>query len=747
MSNQPSTPSSEDQQLIHFDPTTPQVWDRLQSPRPYMQPGLQEGTGSLAAYWQVLLRRRWTVLAIMVVITVLVALNSFRTKPVYKSTARIEVESDTPPMQMLNQVYQQTQTDQDFLRTQIQILQTDNLAWRTIEQLGLAQNPAFVGVVNGKGPDPETRKVQLVRMFKGQLSVDLIPGSRIIIVGFESTDAHLAARVVNALVDNYTEYNFRQKYDATRQAAGRMEQQLDELKAKVETSQRDLVDYQRKHAIVDIGDKQNVIEQRLSQLSTDLTQAQNDRIEREAIYNQVKSNPERVHAASQSDLLQRLQEKRADLHSQYVEALNQYGPNYPKVVRLAKEVADSEAAIVNEKQGAVEHYYNDYVAAKSREHLLAQAVAQQKDELGNFNQLLVEHNILKGEFETNQQLYQKLLEHLKDATVSAGLRSTNIHIVDPALAPLGPIRPRTSLNIAIGLLIGLMLGAMMAFIQEALDSSLKNPEDVEMLIAAPALACIPAEAQTRAERLLPANNNKRHKTNGNGRTSIALLQGATSGLSEAYRALRTSVLLSSAGHAPQSVLITSASAGEGKTNTAVNLALALAQCGSSVLLIDCDLRRPCISRLLKIGNQRGMSTFLTGNSTIEEVIQPYKPQPNLSVITSGPIPPNPAELVSSEPMAAMLQQLRGRFKHIVVDSPPLLVVTDATILATLVEGSVLVVESGVTPKKLVLRARKVLDNANARVLGVVLNKVRLHHDGYYDSYYRGYYHETKEAEV
>src|SRR5581483_4285135 len=274
--------------------------------------------------------------------------------------------------------------------------------------------------------------------------------------------------------------NFRQKYDATRQAAGRMEQQLDELKAKVETSQRELVDYQRKHAITDLGDKQNVIEQRLAQLSTDLTQAQNDRIEREATYNQARANPDRIHAGAQNDLLRTLQGKQADLHSQYVEALNQYGPNYPKVVRLAKEVADAEAAVSNEKRASVDHYYSDYVAAKNREQLLAQAVAQQKDELGNFNQLLVEHNILKGEFETNQQLYQKLLEHLKDATVSAGLRSTNIHIVDPALAPLGPIRPRTSLNITIGLLIGLIFGGMMAFIQEALDSSLKNPEDVEM---------------------------------------------------------------------------------------------------------------------------------------------------------------------------------------------------------------------------------------------------------------------------
>ncbi len=737
--------SSDDQQIIPFDPAIPQVWDRPQPSRPYAQPIVQDGSGSLAGYCQILLRRRWTVLAVVVVITTLVALKSFKTKPVYKSAARIEVESDTPPVQMLNQVYQQIQTDQDFLRTQIQILQTDNLAWRTIEQLGLAQNSAFGGVENSKAPDSDTRKMQLVRKFKGQLSVDLIPGSRIIVAGFESTDPHLAARVVNALVDNYTEYNFRQKYDATRQAAGRMEQQLDELKAKVENSQHELVDYQRKHAIVNIGDKQNVIELRLSQLSTNLTQAQNDRIEREAIYNQVKANPERVHAATQSDLLPRLQEKLADLHSRYVEAVNQYGPNYPKVARLGQEVADAESAVAGERQNSVDHYYNDYLAAKNREQLLSQAVAQQKDELGNFNQLLVEHNILKGEFETNQQLYQKLLEHLKDATVSAGLRSTNIHVVDPALPPLAPIRPRTTLDIAIGLLIGIILGAMMAFIQEALDSSLKNPEDAELLIAAPALASIPAEGQTRTSRLLPTSDNKRLKGTGNGRTGIALLQGATSGLSEAYRALRTSVLLSSAVRAPHSVLITSASAGEGKTNTAINLALALAQCGSSVLLVDCDLRRPCISRLLDIPNQRGMSTYLTGNNKIEEVIQQYKLQPNLSVVPSGPIPPNPAELISSELMMAMLRDLRGRFKHIIVDSPPLLVVTDATILSSLVEGAILVVESGVTPKKLVLRARRALDSANARVLGVVLNKVRFHHDGYYDSYYRGYYHEAKES--
>jgi len=674
----------------------------------------------------------------MVVVTIFVALSTFKTKPVYKSVARIEVEPDTPQIPVLNDVYQQSQGDQDFLRTQIQIIQTDNLAWRTIEQLGLTQNPAFVGKVDPKAVNSDERKVGLVRMFKSQLSVELIPGSRIVVVGFESTDPHLAARITNALVENYTDYNFRQKYDATRQAAGRMEQQLDELKAKVETSQRELVEYQRKNAIVDVGDKQTVIEQRLSQLSTDLTQAQNDRIEKEAIYNQFQSNAERVNGLSQSDPLQHLQDKLNDLRGQYVEASNQYGPNYPKVLRLGKDIAEVESQMTAERQRTVERYHNVFISAKNREQLLATAVAQQKDELGAFNKLQVEHNILKREFETNQQLYQKLLEHLKDATVAAGLRSTNIHVVDPALPSLGPIRPRTSLNLMIGFLVGLILGAMMAFVQEALDSSLKTPEDVESLISAPALAQIPAHTQSK-ERALSADGTKQLDA-GNGASGIALLDSSASALSEAYRALRTSVLLSVASRAPQSVLVASASAGEGKTNTAVNLAMALAQCGSSTLLIDCDLRRPCVSRMLDIDNQRGMSTFLTGNDKIEDVIQQYAPQQNLWVVPSGPIPPNPAELISSETMDAMLQSLRGRFKHIVIDSPPLLLVTDATILATLVEGVVLVVESGVTPKKLVLRARRVLDSANARILGVVLNKVRLHHDGYYKSYYRGYNH-------
>lgn len=582
--------------------------------------------------------------------------------------------------------------------------------------------------------------MQLIRGFKRQLSVDLVPGSRVIMVGFESTDQHLASRVANALVDNYTDYNFRQSYDATRQAAARMEQQLDELKAKVEKSQGDLVDYQRRYAIVNVGDKESVVEQRLSQLSTDLTQAQNDRIEKEAAYNQIKSTPDKVPSSAQNELLQKLQEKYAELRGQYVEALDQYGPNYPKVITLQQQLAEAESQVKAEHLSIINKIHNDYTAAQSREALLTQAVGQQKEELGNFNRLLVEHNMLKGDYDTNQQLYQRLMQRLKDATVSAGLRSTNIHLVDSALAPTVPVRPNKLLNLGVGLLLGMIFGVTLALVQEALDNSLRSPEDVESLIATSALAMIPVGAQSRAERLLLINGTGHPERNGNGMPSFPVVHSSSSALSEAYRALRTSVLLSLASRAPQSVLLTSASSGEGKSSIAVNLALALAQCGGSVVLLDCDLRKPTIATVLDLPNAHGMSTYLSGNDNLEDVLQYSLSIPNLSIISSGPIPPCPAELLSSELMQRLLEDLRGRFQHVIIDSPPLLAVTDATILSALVDGVVLVVESGVTPKKLVARARKILDSANARLLGVALNKVQIQHDGYYGAYSTGYYY-------
>jgi len=702
----------------------------------------------LRAYWQILNRRRWTVLTVVLTLTTLVAIVSFKMKPIYRATARVSVEAEAPNIQTLNNLYQGLPTDPAFLQTQVNVLNSDNLAWQTIQPLGLGENPEFNPISQqskaGSWHSPTAIQDRLIRAFKRHLRVDLMRDSRVLEVNFESVDPGLAARVANTLVANYAEYNFRTRYDATRQASGWMEQQLDELKAKVEKSQQALVDYQREHAIANVSDRQNVVEQQLADQTKDLTEAQSARAQKEALYDLVRSNEKQVALVADNALLQRLEEKYADLKAEYVEALGQYGPNFPKVVRIRNQVAENESLIDRECKRMVVRIRNDYNAALRREKLLAAAVAQQKIEVGRLNQLLIEHNILKREAESNQQLYDSLMKQLKDATVSAGLRATNVHVVDQALAPSVPVRPNKLLNIAVGLLVGLILGVTLAFVKEGLDDSVKSAEELERAVGLATLAAIPRESaiQPPSTWLL---SRKASRSTPEGKVELAVLHRPASALAESFRALRTSVLLSTAPRPPQVLLVTSAQPKEGKTCITLNLALTLAQRGSQVLIIDADLRRPDIARVLDLASQEGLSSFLAGSHGLEAALQQSEALPNLWILPAGPRPPNPAELLSSPTMEQLLQGLRGRFDHIVLDSPPALWVTDATVLSRFVDGVILVVESRVSARGAVLRAHRILESAGAKIVGAVLNKLDLERDGYYGSYYRYYRHYYPET--
>ena len=698
---------------------------------------------SLATYWNVLLKRRWTVVTATLVLTTLAVIASYRMTPIYRATARVEVEADTPLIQSLSDLYQKAEADDAFLQTQIQVLKSDNLAWRTIQELRLAENPAFLRQPLTPAADRERRKLGLIDAFRVRVNVQLVPRTRMLLVGFESSDPRLAAEVASALVNNYVDYNFREKYDATRQASGWMEQQLDELKAKVEKSQQALVGYERQNQIVNTSDKQNVLEQMLSDVSRDLTNAESERIQKESLYRQVLANRAQVAALAHSELLQKLEEKAADLRGQYTEVTAQYGPKFPRAVRLQQQLGEYQSQITREQNRVIERVRTDYNAAVSRESLATQAFARQKEELGRLNQLLVQHNILQREFESNQQLYQSLLQRLKDATVSAGLRSTNIHVVDSALPPTTPIRPRRPLNIALGLLGGLVLGVICAFAQEGLDRSIHSADQVESLLLAPALAVIPLDRSSRpAARGLMSRLQNRRPARRQSEVALTVVHRPKSVLAESYRALRTAVLLSSAPAAPKTLLVTSAHMGEGKSVTALNLAQAMAQRKGPVLIMDCDLRKGSVARALDLNVEKGVSSVLTGTDVLDEALQQCPEQANLWVLPCGPVPPNPAELLGSDSMAELWKQLRSRYEHIIIDSPPVLLVTDATILSNLADGVILVAESGKTPRAALLRTRRILDDAGARILGVALNKLDQRHSGYYDyGYYRyGYHH-------
>lgn len=701
----------------------------------------------LRAYFQILRKRLWTVLTVTFVLATGAAIISFKMLPVYEATARVAVEAEAPQIQSLSDMSRQLPTDDAFLLTQVNVLRSDNLAWRTIQQLRLGEIPEFAlpaKVKKAHGVDASVAaQSRLIEVFRKHLRVELVRFSRMIEVSFESWDPQLAAKVANAMVANYAEYNFHMRYDATRQASEWMEQQLDELKAKVEKSQKAMVDYERDNAIVNISEKQTVAEQRLADLSKDLTNAQSDRMGKESLYESVRSNESQVALIAQNELLQRLEEKNADLKAQYVDALGQSGPNFPKVVRLRDQVNEIQSIIDRERKRILARARNDYQASVGREKLLSLAVAKEKADVGKLSQLLIEHNLLKREFETNQQLYADLLRRLKDATVSAGLKATNVQVVDQALVPAVAVRPKRLLNIFLGLAAGLLLGVVLAFVQEGMDNSVKTVEDIERLIGTPALAVVPA-ANPISPRSFWLRSGKDESPAPGGDVALVVLQNPTSAMAESYRTLRTAILLSSAPHPPQALLVTSAQPGEGKSCTCLNLALGLAQRGNPVLIIDADMRRPAIGPRLSLPQEKGLSTFLSGAHGLDMALCQVESVPNLWAIPSGPRPPNPAELLSSSSMEKLLQAMRQRFAHVVVDSPPLLWVTDATILSALVDGVVLVAESGVTARGALLRAQRILQNSGAKILGTVLNKMDLRHDGYYGyysgSYYRGYYH-------
>jgi succinoglycan biosynthesis transport protein ExoP len=702
----------------------------------------------LRANWDVLVKHRLLVVAIAFVLTALVTLYSFKTQPVYQATAVVEVDAEVPFIQTLNDLFRNgSGDDSTFLSTQVGVLQSGTLAWQTIQQLDLGKLPEFGGAAARQSEvigTPDSARIALVRAFKSRLRVQNRKDTRILEVSFESNSPSVAASTVNALIHNYIEYNISTKYDATRQATGWMERQLEELKVKVEKSQQALVDYERQNNMVNIGDKQSVADSRLQDLTKDLTAAQIERLQKESLYSVVRSDDSQMgFLAGPGSVLANLQSKEVELSEQYADAVTHYGPNYPAVVRLAERLKQLDSLIGTARKRAVEGVRRDYGAAQARERLLERAVTEGKTEVGRMNQLSIQYNLLKREFETNQQLYQSLLERLKDANVSAGLRATNIHLIDKADAPNGPIRPNKTRNVGFGLAAGLILGIALAFAREAVDNTVKGAWEVEKLVSAPALAIIPMSGTVRRRpsyRFPFLRKSPGQRVNNNRFVELAVMTDPNSAVAEAFRTLRTSILLSTAERPPQILLVTSAQPNEGKTSTTTNLAFTLAQKGSRVLMVDTDLRRPGIAKLLGLSSGKGLSSVLTGASEVRDAVVRVEDFPNLWVMTSGPLPPNPAELLCSPRMESVLREMREDYDHVVLDSPPVLPITDATILSNMVDGVIMVVESEGTTRAALARAWNVIELSGGKLLGAVLNKVDARRDGYYGHYYYyGYY--------
>ncbi len=700
----------------------------------------------LLDYVLILRKHQWLILTFLLTTVTLVTIWSFKMKPVYEASARVEVDRESQnnlPFQGGNS-YDEYMDMENYISTQVEILQSETLAFQTIKSLDLTRYPEFGGTSDTRisSPPAETasQRPAILSQFLGNLHVRRVPNSQLIEVGFEGSDPRLTAQIVNAHLQNYIEQNFRSKYDATTQASTWLSSELEELRVKVQKSEDARIAYERANQIWQIDEKQDISSQKLADLSKAVTESQTALAEKEALYRMAASgNVDALPAARDNVVVQDILRRKSDLDAQYADASNQYGPNFPKVQRLAAQQKQVDASLAGARKTMVESIRQEFTTAQSHMQLLQEALDKQKAEANGQAEKLVQYHILQHEADANKQLYDGLLQKLKEAGITAGLRSSNIRVVDPALAPTTPSRPQKSRNIFLALLVGLVGGLGMAIFREYLDNTIKSPDDVEALTGLPSLAVVPS---------LPGLNGYQGKLARLGRQGgppaptgprvemLSYIQ-PKSQISEAFRALRTSLLLSQADHPPQVILVTSALPREGKTTAAVNLSVTLAQLGDRTLLMDSDLRKPGIRRALNLTGGKeggGLSSYLAGVSTLDEAISPHPTINNLSALLTGPVPPSPADLLSSHRMREAIAELRRRFKFIVVDSPPVMAATDAVILSALTDGVLLVVRSGATPKEAFSRTRDLLMAVKCRLLGVVLNAVDASAPDYYYSY-------------
>jgi len=698
---------------------------------------------TLADIWRVLLKRRWIIGGFIVLGVVAAALFSFSQKPKYESLARIAIGYEGNDL-FGNESGLSFLAGSDMetkIETQVRILQSEPLATEVIRKLKLDSNPDFF--TPERDASPEATRQGLLGTFRSGLSVAAVPKTELVEIRYRSTSAKLSADVVATLVDAYIERNFRVKYESTMQASDWLQKQLGDLKQNVERTQEKLSNFEKAHGVVFLGadESKNSTITKLDELSQKLAAAQSERIMREAAYRTAEGgNPELMANIVPGSPLQILRAQEAEIQNQYAQTSAKYGDAYPKVRQLRAQLEQVQTSITREVKNTSQRLRNEYLASRRTEDMLRQEVDKSKQEAFQLNEGAVQYTILRREFESSRDLYESLTKKLKEAGITAGLRSTNVTQVDPATMPLTPSEPKVPRNLGIGLGIGLFLGIIAAAVIESLDSSLRSIEEVESYSGLPSLAVVPNARLSRMgyRRLIPSSVSDAALP---GKVELVTLHRPKSQVSESFRTLRSSLLLSCVDAPPRSVLITSSVPGEGKSTASMNSAIVMAQNGGRVLLVDADLRRPGLHDYFGIPNEAGLTSVIAGTAPFEKAAVPCPQLQNLWILPAGPAAPYPAELLGSRRMAELLSSWRENFDAVVIDSPPVLSVTDAVVLAPQVDTVLLVLHWGHTGWQALRRARDLLVRAQARIAGVVVNNVKMDAPegyGYYGSYGRKY---------
>jgi len=679
---------------------------------------------------RIVFKRRYTVLAVFICIVATVALYSFTAIPIYKATVQILIERRTPRLleQREGAYPADSGAGDEFYQTQYKLLEGSALAKKVVDKLQLKNHVMYSSIFrdlspNGDEATKQRAEERLIKAVSSAVKVSPIRQSSLVDVSFSSSDPRFAAQMVNTLAQCYIEQSLDLRFAASQEGAVWLQQKLTEARKNLEDSESKLNQYKREHKIVALDDKESITAQKLEQLNKDLLTAQTHRMEAETRFKEV-SQGKPISQVLNNNLIQILKGQEAKLIAEQSELSRKFGESHPRMLQLSNEMAATRAKIGAEMGQVVQAIKNEYHMAKAQEENLQAALETQKADTQDFSDRAIHYRVLLRDVETNRALYDNMLKSLKATTASENTPATNIRIVYPASVPETPVSPRKFRNIMLALAMGGILGIALALGLENLDTTLKTPEEVEGWLETPNLAMIP--------HLDLATGNPQKES-----PELVVHHGSQPLASESYRGLRTSILFSTPEKAPRILLITSSMPLEGKTTTAANLAAAMAKAEPQVLLVDADLRRPNLHKVFRVPQEPGLSNFLVGDTN--ELPMMETQVPHLWIVPSGKIPPNPSELLHSARMQDFFARALEKFGRVVIDSPPLISVTDAAILATMAEGVLLVVKAETVPRKVAIKAKNDLLEVKASLIGTVMNDVPLQRNGYYYGYYHRYH--------
>lgn len=664
-------------------------------------------------------------------------LNHIQPK-LYTAEANVAVAADISSQFRLEQVPGITgDDDSEKLDTELEVLRSRTLAYETIRTLHLDSNPDFYEQRAGHPwdiSDPATRQ-SLIAAFRGGLKVSRLGHTSIIQIFVTSKRPELASLIANTLIDGYIEHSFRENFEATAKISSWLNSQLNGLKENLEKSQSRILDLQKDLGVNSLDQSHSIIIANLEELNKQYADAQVDRLLKESRLQQIKSSSPDVIDATLGTLdpglsasIQRL----AQLKTDYTSLSQTYGTSYPRVKVLKAQIDELEHSVSQQENALVTRVQKEFEAAQNNEAELRNALERQEQEAYGNGEKAMQYEFTRRDYETNRLLYDGLQQRLQEAGIMSSLHSTAIHLVDSADTPAFPSSPRTRLNQAAGAGIGFMIGLCMALILEALDTNLKTIADIEQALQLPLLAAIPS---VNIDELQPAQFKEAATQTGT---------SAWSRVAEAIRSMRTSILLSSPGAPPKVLMFTSTRPAEGKSSVASLSAIAFALNGSRVLLIDADLRRPSINLRFRMGKGLGLSSVLSGKATFQEACVEWPELQNLHILPSGLLPPLPSELLGSAQMETLLAEMRTRYDFIILDTPPVLTVTDAALLGRLSDATVIIIRYAKAPRQVVQRCIDLLDRSGAHLLGVVVNFVDFKAPEYSEYYGRKYYEYYRE---